>query len=323
MEMFDLVTIIVPIYNMELYLKECLDSIVKQSYSHLEILLINDGSTDRSLKICNEYQKKDKRIKVISKENGGLSSAKNMGLASANGKYIAFVDADDYVEPNFIEVLYKNIKLTASSLSICGYYKTYPEKEIKIVGSDFIVNGTEKYVLLFSKYQSQTVASWNKLYDKSIFASLKFPDGINHEDTYLIPDILYNAKKVSYIMSECLYHYRQRGDSICHVYDIKSLNRIDAFIHMKEFFGKKNIKYDETKLNLIIFSELRYILWKIPYGSLSKNEIVIYKKYQQLFSEYKHVVWKCEFSLYQRIKLMFSFIMPNTFMFLKDIRRKN
>lgn len=118
----ELISVIVPIYNTSKYLSKCIDSIINQTYKNLEIILVNDGSTDNSLDICNKYKLIDSRIIIINKDNGGLSSAKNIGLDNHKGRYIAFIDSDDYVDNNFIGELYNNLISTNSDISLCNYY---------------------------------------------------------------------------------------------------------------------------------------------------------------------------------------------------------
>ena len=120
--MNELISVIVPVYNVEDYLCQCLDSILRQSYKNLQIILVDDGSTDQSGKICDEYGKKDKRIEIIHKANGGLSDARNVGLASATGKFIAFVDSDDYIADTLYETLLGKIRLSNAPIAMCGFW---------------------------------------------------------------------------------------------------------------------------------------------------------------------------------------------------------
>ena len=130
--MEDLISVIVPIYNVEKYINRCIDSIIEQTYTNLEIILVDDGSTDNSGSICDEYAKKDNRIKVIHKENGGVSSARNVGLDTAIGQYITFVDSDDYIEKKYCEILLKTLKKQKADCVACGYNRIYKNKEEKM-----------------------------------------------------------------------------------------------------------------------------------------------------------------------------------------------
>lgn len=134
--MNDLISIIVPVYNVEKYLNKCIDSIINQTYKNIEIILVDDGSTDNSGKICDEYLLRDSRIKVIHKNNGGLSSARNEGINISSGEYIGFVDSDDWVEPNMYEEMYKKILYSNADIVDCGYWKEYENKSIKYISAN-------------------------------------------------------------------------------------------------------------------------------------------------------------------------------------------
>ena len=168
----ELISLIIPVHNVEKYLYECIESVICQTYTNLEIILIDDGSKDKSGEICEEYGKKDNRIIVIHQENGGVSSARNIGLEVAKGKYISFVDSDDYIEKTFIEELYKKIKENDAQISMCGLNKIDDNNEILGTygySKDFI-DGRE---LLENKY-IQDGYLWNKLYSAEIWKNQRF-----------------------------------------------------------------------------------------------------------------------------------------------------
>ena len=218
----DLISVIVPIYNVEKYLDKCVESIVNQAYSNLEIILVNDGSPDSCLEKCEEWKKKDKRIIVLNKENGGLSSARNAGIDICKGDYIVFVDSDDYIHTKMIEKLYNNLKKYDSDVSICNYFIDNEKSIYPYIGKfeDFAINGNEKYDYLYNRYQVMTIIAWNKMYKREIFETLRYPDGKIHEDEYIIFDVLEKAKKISYV-SEPLYYYLQRQGSITSKFNMK------------------------------------------------------------------------------------------------------
>ena len=141
-----LVSIVVPVYNVDKYLDKCVNSIINQKYKNLEIILVDDGSTDESGKKCDLWAEKDNRIRVIHKENGGLSDARNVGIDNSKGYYISFIDSDDFIENDMIEVLLKEIKENNCDISICGYYKTYVDKDEIIDNSKeiFVMNNIER-----------------------------------------------------------------------------------------------------------------------------------------------------------------------------------
>lgn len=213
------ISVIVPVYDCEKYIKKCVDSILNQTFKDLEIILIDDGSTDKSGKICDELKLKDGRIKVIHQENKGVSSARNEGLKIANGEYISFVDGDDYLSEDMYEFLYDNLKKSGADISVCG-----------IVNCFLKADGSEKRVRQFSfngsgllsgkeamsealKSRIFSVNPVNKLFSANIFKGEKFPEGKTSEDAFLVPKILLKAKKVFY-SSETKYYYVRHESSI-------------------------------------------------------------------------------------------------------------
>jgi Glycosyltransferases involved in cell wall biogenesis len=210
-----LISIIVPVYKVEQYLNRCVDSIINQTYKNLEIILVDDGSPDNCGKICDEYATKDSRIKVIHKENGGLSSARNAGLDIASGGYIGFVDSDDWIESNMYYVLINLAIENDSDIVQCGYWSV-SEKGDKIrkftyKNNKFTSNEDVKHAYFIS-YQLDVVA-WNKLYRRDIFQSLRYMNGKRNEDTFIMPEIVLITKKL-FNTEQWFYHYVQRAGSI-------------------------------------------------------------------------------------------------------------
>lgn len=254
----ELISVIVPIFNVEKYLKKCIDSIINQTYKNLEIILVDDGSTDNSPNICDEYIKKDSRVKVVHKENGGLSSARNVGLDLAKGELIAFVDSDDYIELEMYEKLKSNMDKYDSDIAICQFKKIskYFLKKVIGVNDEMIYEGKD----IFLHMGEIKAIAWNKLYRKQLFKNIKYPEGRLFEDMFVLCDILNNAKRVS-VLNEPLYNYTLRKSSISRSYDEKHLDMIDAFDSRINFFEKH--KYLELKtrnmylkvLEIISFSE--------------------------------------------------------------------
>lgn len=209
----DLITIIIPIYNAEKYLKMCLDSVVKQTYKNLEIILINDGSTDGSDKICDNYAKKDRRVNVIHKKNSGQSDCKNIGTSIAKGKYITYVDSDDFIDDKYIEYLYYLIKKDNCDMSITGYEVIHNDgKKEKTCNHEKILTPEEtleKY-LYFNGINS---ASWAKLYKTSIAKKVKYPIVKCFEDDATVYKLISLCNKIS-IGNTQMYHYIIRKNSV-------------------------------------------------------------------------------------------------------------
>lgn len=213
-----LISIIVPVYNVEKYLNECLESIVNQTYENLEIILVDDGSSDNSGKICDEFALKDSRIKVIHKKNGGLSSARNSGIDIANGEYLSFIDSDDMVDRNFILTLFSLIQKSSLELSSVGFkafFKSENLDELPDKSYEKIISDEEYFKNIFIGNDDFRCASCKFLFHKSLFENSRFPVGELYEDVAIFGEIMVRAKKV--IMSdERLYFYRMRDGSIVH-----------------------------------------------------------------------------------------------------------
>ncbi|MDR0978993.1 MAG: glycosyltransferase [Lachnospiraceae bacterium] len=227
-----LITIMVPIYNVGKYLEKCIKSIIDQTYKNIELILVNDGSTDNGLEICNKYATMDSRIKVINKENGGLSSARNIALDIARGEFIGFVDGDDYIEKDMFEVLHNLIIDNDADISMCSFYFTSEEKEYSLYDTNkfTILNKEEalKEILLDKRIQSY---AWDKLYKKSLFDNVRYPLGKKYEDIGTTFLLLEQIKKMA-IIDTPKYHYLQRNDSIVAVKDESNIN---GFLDMAEF----------------------------------------------------------------------------------------
>ncbi|MEA4831273.1 MAG: glycosyltransferase [Oscillospiraceae bacterium] len=212
-----LISVIVPVYKVEPYIHRCVDSIINQTYNDLEIILVDDGSPDNCGAICEEYAKLDKRIKVIHKENGGLSSARNAGLDIAQGDYIAFVDSDDYIELNMYENLFKNSNDYHADISVGGVIDCIDNgKEIKIVKTSDVkginVECLDKEAAI-KRYLLGSWSSWNKIYAKSVFDNIRFPVGKINEDENIALLLLEKCHRVVYT-TKPFYHYIRRENSI-------------------------------------------------------------------------------------------------------------
>lgn len=234
--MNDLISIVIPIYNTEEYLNRCLDSVLNQSYKNLEILLINDGSTDSSEKICLEYAKNDKRIKYIKKENGGIASARNLGIEIATGKYIGFVDSDDVIDKNMYEILYKNLVNTGANLSICEVVRfsnipNFTEENESIIYS--------KEELLKIILEDEKICNYavNKLFNLELIRNIRFPIGKLLEDVGTIYKFILNSDKIVYTNSK-LYGYYSRNGSV-------SKNISQKFIY--DYFEMIEKRYEDLK----------------------------------------------------------------------------
>lgn len=210
--MHDLITVIVPIYKVEEYLNECLISVVNQTYTKLEIILVEDGSPDNCPAMCDDWAKRDSRIRVIHKSNGGLSDARNAGIDVATGDYIAFVDSDDYIKPDMIEKLYTALIKENADIAACGILTCEGERQTAWGCRDVVGTPKQIYALLYND-TAYPVAAWNKLYKRSCWQTLRFPVGKTCEDAFTTYQLIHNARRIVMI-PEALYCYRIRPGSI-------------------------------------------------------------------------------------------------------------
>lgn len=245
--MTDKVSIIVPIYNIEGYIERCIKSLLKQTYRKIEILLINDGSTDMSQKICEKFVD-NRRVFLINKNNGGLSDARNFGLKFAKGRYVVFIDGDDYVQPDYIEKLYESITQNHAQVSVCGYNDVTEDGEVLKVTQvnelkkQKVITGIE---LLRNFYRPGGVVNqvvWNKMFDLSLFSNVQFPKGRYYEDGFIIAPLFWNVERIS-IVRIPLYNYVQRDSSIMHtsLSTKKIQDSKDSYKFRLSFFKDKNI----------------------------------------------------------------------------------
>lgn len=215
----DLISVIVPVYNVEKYLCECIDSICAQTYQSMEIILVDDGSTDSCPGLCDSYALRDNRIKVLHQANQGLSAARNKGYEVSEGKYIAFVDSDDIIADTYIESLYRLIIKNNAQIAVCDYTRTRNELKTE-AGPDYTLTSGKMLREWHGKRKSIETVVWNKLYKREILESLSpeiFPKGKTHEDIYTSHLFVNNAQTIA-ITTQKLYYYRMRDESISRTY---------------------------------------------------------------------------------------------------------
>ncbi len=283
------ISVIVPIYNVADYLKECLESLIKQSYSDIEILLINDGSTDNSLEICNKFAEADDRIEIISQANQGLSAARNTGLEAATGDYIFFCDSDDHIQTNALEVMLEKLIDDNSDVVACGFanvwYDTYGtvKREVRFTSSTPGMWGGREAVVQMMRTNNICTVAWNKLYKKHLWDGIRFTKGVLHEDEALTYKLLYKAGIVSYT-PELFYKYRQRDGSIM---DGDIVNRYGFYVQALEdrieFFYQLNEKelVDHSVVSLL--EQLKYA-YRCTADANKKKEIS--EEYSQYLIKY-------------------------------------
>lgn len=237
------ISIILAAYNMEKYLRQAIDSVLVQEFTDWECILVDDGSNDSSPKICDEYANKDRRIKVIHKPNGGLSDARNAGMAVMRGKYVTFLDADDWMAPTHLSTLRKVMLKYDADMVQGGFWKEYKHfTHVRpLVNEEKLISGNEIF-LEFTRQEILTAHVWNKLFRREIIKS-PFPKGKLIEDIYALTDWLQNADKIA-VTPEPVYHYRMRRGSIMH----------SNFAECQFDYVSNNIRRTETAYKL--FPEL-------------------------------------------------------------------
>jgi len=240
------VSVIVPVYNVESYLKRCLDSLVSQTLEDIEIIIINDGSTDGSQDIINEYlEKYSKKIKVFQEKNNGMGSARNYGIENAAAEFIAFVDSDDYVKIDFLEKLYNKAISDDFDLVTCDVSAAYPKDQV------FISSGIDKDIKNNLKLYMNNIypVIWNKLYKREIFdKGLRFKEGVWYEDVEFLYRLYPVIKNIGYVQED-LYYYLQRQGSITYTYTDRLYNLIDNLDGIIAHYKKEKI-YDSYKEEL-------------------------------------------------------------------------
>lgn len=239
-DMEELITIVVPVYKVEKYIDKCINSILKQTYKNLEIILVDDGSPDTCGEICDNYAKQDARIKVIHKENGGLSDARNAGIDIAKGKYISFIDSDDYIDSEYIELLYKTIIKDETDMAISAHKVIYDNGTIleKATGEESILSSKE--VLKRILYDDGIdLSAWAKLYKMELFKDVRYPKGRLFEDAATTYKLINRCTNVS-IISKSTYNYVIRGNSITNLnFSEKKMDLIKSTEEMCEYIKNK------------------------------------------------------------------------------------
>lgn len=208
------VSIIVPVYNVELYIDKCIGSIIDQSYKNLEIILVDDGSKDSSGKICDKYQNKDERIRVFHKANGGLSSARNYGIKKATGDWYVFVDSDDWIDKYMIQRLIMFAEETSMEIVCCGKVLVdLNGTEQKIHTLENFCLSPEKTIPLAVFDKEVGISAWGKIYKKQLFEGIRFPEGEIHEDVAIMYRLFMKCKKIG-VINKALYFYRNNPEGI-------------------------------------------------------------------------------------------------------------
>lgn len=281
----DLVSIIVPVYNVEKYLDICLESIIHQTYSNLEVILVDDGSKDNSGKICESWAKKDGRITVIHKENGGLSDARNIGIDNANGEWILFVDSDDFIHKDLVKLSLEEAMKCNADMVVFGYLEVDEEcNQIhsKITNIKENIYTGQELLNEFVRNGKGSMVAWNKLYKRKIWKNLRYPVGKIHEDEFVIIDIL-ESVDMAILFSEELYYYRQREGSIMHTKALEAAyDALEAF----EIRYRK-LSYNRELSGYVLTEILSYIINIYQEERDKDKKKMLLKKFRSSFFDTK------------------------------------
>ena len=305
------VSIIVPVYQVEKYIRQCVDSILGQTFTDFELILVDDGSTDRSGEICDEYAGMDGRVKVIHTENVRAAEARNKGMDQASGNYFMFIDSDDYIAPTMVECLHRSIVKDDADIVSCNYLYSFEndrEKDFSTnIGSE-VLSGTEIFYNRKNdrNYGYWTVV-WNKLYKKETFGKVRFRSGKYYEDEFFANDIYQMDIKIVTI-PECLYYYRQHDNSTMRKKNItKSFDMIKAFQERSYVYLKKQ-QYSDQAYKVLVYS-LEYL--EESRRLMADNEEK--KKFVQMEARTKAIVTqlkKTKISMIKKISLLFIGLNP-------------
>lgn len=317
-----IISVIIPVYNVEKYISRCIDSVLAQTYNSLEIILVDDGSTDNSGNICDEYAKRDERIKVIHKCNGGLSSARNEGMKYASGELVAFVDSDDYIEPTMYQTMMNYLIKSQADMAICNICFVDEEgtevagfEHINMFGvNSYLVVEKEEIMKQLTEKDLLTVVQWNKLFYREKIMNCQYPEGRYHEDVYVIHKQLFNCDRIIYI-NDKFYNYVQRNNSIMHMETNKMIeDAIEGYEDRINFFEQKKLIEAKGKA---IECLLNYIKWKVEIQCRNQvpfDHIWLIKKFKDEIDK-----WNCISECDEECLLLYN----RPLKYYKNIIRKN
>lgn len=289
--MKDKVSIVIPIFNVEAYLERCLNSVLAQTWTEWECILINDGSQDNSLVIARKYADKDDRFLLISQENRGLSAARNRGIRKSTGTYICFLDSDDFLAPNFLERMLKCIISNQADVSVCRYSRfgelDIPEKS-NTNGSEEVLSSLQAVKKVLVSRERYMITAWGKIYKRELFDYIEYPEGKVHEDEFVTYKIYAKCQKIVAI-SDKLYYYFVRGNSIMGQYTVNRLDILEAF-RDSIFYIQKTIPelYEHVFLNYLFNLAIAY--YRVHQSKLDEQiERHIREEFQNNWIKFKNI----------------------------------
>ena len=263
-----LISVIVPVYKVEKYLDRCVQSIVDQTYSNLEIILVDDGSPDNCGAMCDAWAEKDSRIKVIHKENGGLSDARNVGMAVASGVYMGFVDSDDYISPDMYQLLYDRMVADDADIAACGVEMVFENgtlpRALTSSGSCVLNNAEAMEAVIRESWLKQPV--WYKLYKTELIRDCLFPVGKYHEDVFWTWQAVARAEKVSVFDTPCYYYVQRSGSIMAERYTLRRLDAVEAKY-------QRHLYLQSARPELVHISSISLLLTCAYHGQLALRDL--------------------------------------------------
>lgn len=303
------ISVIVPVYKVEATLERCVKSILNQTYTEFELILVDDGSPDSCGKMCDDFAVGDNRIKVIHKQNGGLSSARNAGLDIAQGEYICFIDSDDYVTDSYLELLYLAAEREQADIVIGGYEMLYPDGKRVKESLPSMMHDRRNAVegLMRKEHNGLFVVAWNKLYRNKLWEKERFPVGRVHEDEFVAHRLLYRSRK-TLLIEDVVYYYVLNTMGITHNENEKTYcDFLDALVERKDFFVKENEPELARKSGEMLCHN---ILFGFFYNDERYRMPVLWKKAKNLYRRNFYCVLRSERSLKEKKYFLLYCISP-------------
>lgn len=305
------ISIIVPVYNVEAYLGKCIDSILNQTFKDIEVILVNDGSKDKSGDICEAYKSKDSRIVVIHKENGGLSSARNSGLEVATGELVGFVDSDDWIEPDYYEILCDGIEKLNADISVMHLFKVIRYEKIEFLSSKkegwTLLNHRDALERFFSD-DFIGYSACNKLYKRNLFEGVRYPEGMLMEDKATTYKLIHKANSVVVNLSR-KYHYYLRNDSIMQSeFNRKKFDSLVTHVEQIEFVDRYYPEFYEVIRARYAYEAFRLLLMMIRSNYSEKPDFDRCLKI--INNNIVYVVKEKRIGIHHKIYLLLFYFMP-------------
>ena len=315
----ELISIIIPVYKVEKYFNKCVESVVNQTYKNLEIILVDDGSPDNCPNMCEAWAKKDSRIKVIHRKNGGLSAARNSGIEVAKGEYFCFVDSDDYVAEDYVKSLYEALKSDNADMAICEVtevdekYRTIDDTNSRQRLSNETKTGLELLDLILPAKTYAYVVAWNKLYKRELFNNLRYAEGKIHEDEFIIHRLFARCNRVA-IIDKPLYYYLKRGDSIIGIgFNIKRMDAVEALEDRLTLCKEINQPKLARKALYVLLTTVAYYteLLDVATNISSDKKQELRNKFKKIYKTYlKEILNSKDFSFPEKLLVSLYSISP-------------